>query len=42
MHVYRNKTWCDIKEIENILIYNYVNKWKTIIEKKKTKDVHNV
>ena len=28
MHVYRNKTWCDIKEIENSLIQNYVTKWK--------------
>ena len=26
MHVYRNKIWCDIKEIENILIDNYVTK----------------
>ena len=25
--VYRNKTWCDIKEIENRLIDNYVSKW---------------
>ena len=33
MHVYRNKTWCDIKEIENRLIDNYVTKWKTTIEK---------
>ena len=33
MHVYRNKTWCDIKEIENRLIDNYVIKWKSTIEK---------
>ena len=33
IHVYRNKTWCDIKEIENRLINNYVTKWKTTIEK---------
>ena len=33
MHVYRNKTWCDIKEIENRLIDNYVTRWKTTIEK---------
>ena len=35
MHVYRNKTWCDIKVIENRLIDNYVTKWKTTIEKKR-------
>ena len=34
MHVYRNKTWCDIKEIENRLIDNYVTKWKSTIEKR--------
>ena len=33
MHVYRNKTWCNIKEIENKLIDNYVTKWKSTIEK---------
>ena len=33
VHVYRNKTWCDIKEIENRLIDNYVTKWKSTIEK---------
>ena len=33
MHVYRNKIWCDIKEIENRLIDNYVTKWKSTIEK---------
>ena len=33
MHVYRNKTWCDIKEIENRLIDNYVTEWKTTIDK---------
>ena len=33
MHVYRNKTWCDIKEIENRFIDNYVIKWKSTIEK---------
>ena len=33
MHVYINKTWCDIKEIENRLIDNYETKWKTTIEK---------
>ena len=42
MQVYRNKTWCDIKEIENILIDNYVTKWKTTIEKVLTENVHNV
>ena len=26
MHVYRNKTWCDIKEIENRLIKTYIKK----------------
>ena len=31
MHVYRNKIWCDIKEIEYRLIDNYVTKWKTTI-----------
>ena len=37
MHVYRNKTWCDIKEIENRqIIYNYVTKWITTIEKLRT------
>ena len=35
MHVYRNKTWCDIKDIENRLIDNYVTKWKSTIEKKR-------
>ena len=33
MHVYINRTWCDIKEIENRLIDNFVTKWKTTIEK---------
>ena len=33
MHVYRNITWCDIKEIDNRLIDNYVIKWKSTIEK---------
>ena len=33
MHVYRNKIWWCIKDIENILIDNYVIKWKTTIEK---------
>ena len=33
MHVYRNKTWCAIKEIENKLIDNYVIKFNTTIEK---------
>ena len=33
MHVYRNKTWCVIKEIENRLIDNYVTKWISTIEK---------
>ena len=33
MHVFRNKTLCDIKDVENRLIDNYVTKWKTIIEK---------
>ena len=33
MHVYRIKTWCDIKEFENRLIDNYVTKWKTTVEK---------
>ena len=27
MHVYKNKTWCDIKEIKKRLIDNYVTKW---------------
>ena len=29
MHVYRNKTWCDINDLENRLIDNYVTNWKT-------------
>ena len=33
MQIYRNKTWCDIKEIEKRLIDNYVTKWKSTIEK---------
>ena len=33
MHVYRNKAWCDVKEIENRLIDNYVTKCKSTIEK---------
>ena len=32
MYVYRKKTRCDIKEIENRLIDNYVTKWKSTIE----------
>ena len=33
MHVYRDKPLCDIKEIKNRLIDNYVTKWKSTIEK---------
>ena len=37
MHVYRNETWCDIKEIENRLIDNYV----TCMDKNNRKNRQN-
>ena len=33
VHIYRNKIICDIKEIENRLVDNYVVKWKLAIKK---------